>query len=293
MKESLSGMKTKDALRLELRVRIERGEAGSICDRLAAETGLSKSKIKKAMQKGAVQLKRAGRRRKRIRRATAPLRPGDLLELHYDEHKLAAVPPSARCLVDRSHYSVWFKPAGLMTQGNDYGDHCALIRQAQKHFNPPRAAFAVHRLDREAAGLLLVAHSRDTAARLSKLFRDRNIEKLYRATVRGDMGRTAGSGRIDLPLDGKPAVTTYTVLSKDEANQTTRLEIRTASGRKHQVRRHLAWFGHAVMGDPAYGSGNKNADGLQLCATRLVFICPYSRERVVFDLDRLLPGGGL
>ena len=90
MKESVSGMKTTDALRLELRVRIERGEAGSICDRLAAETGLSKSKIKKAMQQGAVQLKRAGHRRQRIRRATATLRPGDLLEAHMSTNHAVA-----------------------------------------------------------------------------------------------------------------------------------------------------------------------------------------------------------
>lgn len=290
--KSVSHMKTEGTLRVERKIRIEREDAGSICDCLAAETGLSKSKIKTAMLKGAVQLKRPGRGKRRIRRATTPLHPGDLLELHYDAHKLAAVPPSARCLADRSQYSVWFKPAGLMTQGNDYGDHCALIRQVQQHFDPPRAAHAVHRLDREVAGILLVAHSRDAAARLSALFRNREIEKLYWATVHGVVDRATGGGCIDKFLDGKPAATDYTVLARDETHRTTRLEIRTATGRRHQIRRHLAWLGHPVMGDPAYGSGNKNAGGLQLCATRLAFTCPYRRDRVVFDLNQLLPDRG-
>ena len=82
------------------------------------------------------------------------------------------------------------------------------------------------------------------------------------------------------------------MLACDAANQTSRLEIRTATGRKYQIRRHLAGSGHPVMGDPVYGSGNKNTVGLQLCATRLTFTCPYRRDRVVFDLNQLLPDRG-
>ena len=284
--------RTPQPRRLSLKVRIEPEVAGTVCDYLAAETGLSKSKIKAAMQKGAVQLHRPGRGRKRIRRATAPLAPGDRLELHYDEQILAVAPPVACCLADFSRFSVWFKPAGLLTQGTSYGDHCALVRQVEKHFDSQRPVLAVHRLDREATGLVLLAHGREAAARLSRLFYRREVEKVYRATVRGEIGPPAGSGQIDRPLDGKSAVTGYTVLSFDPASNTSRLEIRTGSGRKHQIRRHLASTGHPVMGDPAYGRGNKTAGGLQLCATRLSFTCPYQRRLVVFDLQRLQPDHG-
>jgi tRNA pseudouridine32 synthase/23S rRNA pseudouridine746 synthase len=275
--------------RLTRIVQIEHDPAGSICNFLAAETGLSKSKIKGAMQKGAVHLKRPGRSRKRIRRAKATLRRGDRIELYYDAAILATVPPPARCLEDRSHYSVWYKPAGLMTQGTLFGDHCALVRQVEKFFDLQRPVFPVHRLDREATGLLILAHSRDAAARLSALFRQRDIEKVYRTTVRGKVGPPASTGRIDHPLDGKPAVTSYTVLSFNPDQNTSGLEIRTGSGRKHQIRRHLASSGHPVMGDPAYGSDNKTAAGLHLCATRLAFTCPYHHKRLTFDLNRLLP----
>ncbi len=278
--------------RLRRKLTIEREPAGSICDFLAAETGLSKSKIKTAMQKGAVQLKRPGRSRKRIRRATATLRRGDQIEFYYDAAILATEPPAASCLADRSHYSVWYKPAGLLTQGTFFGDHCALVRQAEKVYDLQRPVFPVHRLDREATGLVLLAHSRDAADSLSKLFRQRRIEKVYRATVRGEVGLPASTGRIDCPLDGKPAVTSYTVVSLDPDNNTSKLEIRTGSGRKHQIRRHLASSGHPVMGDPYYGSDNKTAAGLHLCATQLAFHCPYQHKHLSFALSHLLPDHG-
>jgi tRNA pseudouridine32 synthase/23S rRNA pseudouridine746 synthase len=54
------------------------------------------------------------------------------------------------------------------------------------------------------------------------------------------------------------------------------------SGRKHQIRRHFDMIGHPVMGDPRYGKGNKNAEGLQLLATSLKFKCPFTHEKRVF-----------
>ncbi|KPJ79001.1 MAG: hypothetical protein AMJ54_00635 [Deltaproteobacteria bacterium SG8_13] len=282
-------MRANGPRRLKATVQIGHDNAGSACDCLAAETGLSKSKIKAAMLKGAVRLQRPGRGRKRIRRATATLRSGDRIELYYDDFILATIPPEASCLADNSHYSVWFKPAGLMTQGTSYGDHCALVRQVEKHFEMRRPVFAVHRLDREATGLVLLAHSRQAAARLSKLFSRRDIEKVYRAIVRGEVGPPESTGQIDRPLDGKPSVTNYRVLSFEPGENTSSLEIRTGSGRKHQVRRHLAATGHPVMGDPVYGRGTKNTNGLQLCATRLSFVCPYKHHPLVFDLNHLLP----
>jgi tRNA pseudouridine32 synthase/23S rRNA pseudouridine746 synthase len=110
--------------------------------------------------------------------------------------------------------------------------------------------------------------------------------------VRAELGPPERTGRIDQPLDSQPAATIYTVLSFDAGENTSLLEIRTVSGRKHQIRRHLTSIGHPVMGDPAYGRSNKTSAGLQLCATRLGLICPYQHHRLVFDLNRLLPGQG-
>ncbi len=251
-------------------ITVAQGPPATACELLAAAAGLPKGRIKDAMTKGAVWLRHGGKRR-RLRRATALPAPGDVLELFYDEELLVREPPLPRCLADERHYTIWYKPPGLLAQGNDYGDHCSLLRQAELHTRRP--VFLVHRLDREAAGLMLVAHTREAAARLSRLFREKRIDKLYRVRVRGRL--PAPGGVIALPLDGKPARTEYTVSRYDSATDTTLAEVRLASGRLHQIRRHLALLGHPVMGDPRYGTGNKDAAGLQLLAAGLAFRCPF------------------
>jgi hypothetical protein len=161
------------------------GDPDTACAVLAARSGLSKIRVKDAMQKGAAWLTSKRGKRRRIRRATTAVVPGDRLALYYDAAILAAKPPRARMVADRRDYSVWFKPAGLMTQGTDFGDHCCLLRQVDVFFRSRRPVFPVHRLDREAAGILLLAHSKSAAAKLSRLFRNRSIAKHYRAEVLG------------------------------------------------------------------------------------------------------------
>jgi len=266
-----------------LRITITPEDVGTACDLIAARAGLAKSRVKDAMCKGAVWLteKRGGR--KRLRKATAQQRPGDILELSYDPRLLAVKPPLAQCLHDARQYSVWLKPAGLLAQGTDYGDHCSLVRQAEVHFRLKRPVLPVHRLDREAAGLMILAHSKTAAAKLSKLLQDNAIDKQYRVTV---LGRPSPEqGVIELQLDHKPAVTCYALTTYDPATDTSVVEVTLKTGRLHQIRRHFALLGHPVLGDPKYGVGNKNTTGMELVAHRLAFLCPFTRKEVCISLD--------
>ena len=77
------------------------GDIQTASDLLAAGTGLSKTKVKEAMIKGAVWLKKGKRKRRRLRRATTSLAAGDILEIFYDENILAKIPPPADLLSDR------------------------------------------------------------------------------------------------------------------------------------------------------------------------------------------------
>jgi tRNA pseudouridine32 synthase/23S rRNA pseudouridine746 synthase len=274
-------------MNLTIKITVEMGAPATACELLATASGLAKTRIKEAMVKGGVWLRRGGKRR-RIRRATAVPAPGEVLELFYDEELLQREPPLPRCLADESHYTLWNKPSGLLAQGTDYGDHCSLLRQAELHTRRP--VFLVHRLDREAAGLMLVAHSRESAARLSRLFQENCIAKLYEVRVRGRLEAPAGA--IDHRLDGKPARTEYVVSDYDPATDTTLVSATLQSGRLHQIRRHFALLGHPVMGDPRYGTGNKDANGLQLVAVGLAFRCPFSGAPRAYTLPReVLPDG--
>jgi tRNA pseudouridine32 synthase/23S rRNA pseudouridine746 synthase len=267
--------------KFSLEISVTPDDPHTACDLLARRTGLSKGRIKEAMTKGAVWLRKRKGKLQRLRRATANVQPGYRLAIHYDESLLALVPPQARCLSDQGHYSVWEKPAGLMAQGTQHGDHCALLRQAELFFRPQRQVYLVHRLDREAAGLMLIAHSREAAMELSRLFQNNLIAKRYQVEVLGNILNRPGN-RIDLPLDGKAALTEYEALSYDPATNTSKVVVRIKTGRLHQIRRHFDLIGHPVMGDPRYGTGNKNKKGLQLVADQLRFICPFAKREMIF-----------
>jgi tRNA pseudouridine32 synthase/23S rRNA pseudouridine746 synthase len=244
------------------------------CDFLAMHTGLSKARLKDAMNKGAVWLKRKGIGRIRLRKATFLLRKGDVLELHYDFTILSTEPPYASCLMDFTHYSIWFKPANLLTQGTDFGDHVSLLRQVEMFFKPRRDTYPIHRLDRETQGLIMVAHSRPAAGKLSKLFQEQKVVKRYRTEVLGIPEQM--DGIIDRPLDGKKAITKYRVVSRHPDTNTTTLIVEIETGRLHQIRRHLAAIGYPVMGDPRYGTGNKDGIPLRLTACEMEWICPFT-----------------
>lgn len=266
---------------IELKLKTE-GPVACALDYLATESGLPKKRLKDAMTRGAVWLIR-GKQERRLRRATTALRAGDHLELYYDPGLLAQKPPKLSCLEDRMGYSLWYKTAGVMSQGSRFGDHLALPRIAELAFDHKREIFTVHRLDRETRGLMLLAHNRKMAAELSRLFQEGAIEKGYQAVV---LGEAPLEGHIDRPLDGKAAVTHFTRLEYDAGRNTSVLEIRIEHGRLHQIRRHLEQIGHPVMGDPRYGKDNKNREGLLLVAHRLSFICPMRRQPVEWALPQ-------
>jgi len=269
---------------MDLKIDVNSNTGEAVADFLTAKSGLSKSKLKDAMNKGAVWLKKKKGGMKRLRRATAVLKKGDHIELHYDERILSITPPSADCLSDRGNYSAWYKPPGMTAQGTLYGDHCSLMRYAELFFSSQRKVFLVHRLDREASGVILIAHDRFAAAALSALFQKNLITKRYRAEVVGDLGEKDPRGTIKLPLDGKSAMTEYQVLSYDPGRNTTAVDIVIRTGRLHQIRRHFEMIGHPVMGDPKYGKGNKNSEGMKLIAVSLRFKCPFTGKEVEFSL---------
>lgn len=250
-------------------------------DLLSLQTGLSKSRVKDAMNKGACWIIR-GSRMKRLRKATAMLKTGEHLEFYYDESLLAMTPPLPLLVDDRQQYSVWFKPAGLMAQGTMYGDHCSLLRQVELHFGSKREVFLVHRLDREASGLMVVGHTKEAAAKLSALFQHNMVKKIYRVGVLGDIRQHANRGRIEHPLDSKDAVTDYEFVSYDPASNSSDLHVRIYTGRLHQIRRHFDMIGFPVIGDPKYGKGNKNKEGMRLVASCLEFRCPFTKKEVLF-----------
>ncbi len=264
-------------LKLDVTLEVEATDSLVAIDFLCDNINLSKSRLKATMNSGAVWLVRKGQARKRLRRAMTDLKPGDILEIFYDEALLSQKVVKPTLVEDNELYSIWYKPQGLLSQGTDWGDQHSLLRQVELHFAGRRRVFLIHRLDREARGLLLLAHHPRSAAAFSELFAGDQVEKTYRIEVLGKVAEPGSQGVIDQPLDSKVAITNWQMLHFVEHTNHSVLEVTLKTGRLHQIRRHFDFIGHPVIGDPRYGRGNKNIEGLKLVAIGLAFTCPLTK----------------
>ena len=187
------------------------------------------------------------------------------------------------------------KPSGMAVLADRSGAPC-LWDHLRAELGKP---FLVHRLDKGTSGVLAVARNQATQSRLTRAFREHAVRKLYVVRVTGRL-QVKGSGVIDLPLrrgrksryrvagqragitrtndrwfhpepeEGFASFTRFRVLRHD--SRTTSLLLRPVTGRTHQLRVHLSWIGHPVMGDTLYGnpdSPEQRAGRLMLHALRL------------------------
>jgi tRNA pseudouridine32 synthase/23S rRNA pseudouridine746 synthase len=250
-------------------------ESGILSALLSFSSKLPPEKIADACAKGAVWLQKGGKGKiLKERNANYSVKPQDILTFYYDPRVLSLPTlKEAECLEETKHYGVWIKKAGVVTQGTQAGDHTSLLRYVE--VTKKKETFLVHRLDRETEGLTLIAYTSEGAAKLSALFQENRIKKTYEAVVLGTM--TPGRKEtINASLDDKEAITHFEVLDSSEDFSLLRIEIET--GRLHQIRRHLDHIGHPVMGDPKYGKGNKNREGLKLKATSLSLKDPWEKK---------------
>lgn len=262
------------------------GEKGELIEFLATETKLSKSLLKKLLTNGAVWLKKANSgKRNRIRRATFELHKGSMVELYFDPKFLDIEITAPHVLKENKNWGLWYKPPGVLSQGNNYGDQASIERFVGK---TKHEVYLLHRLDREAHGIMLLAYNEKTARIFSEKFQRRTIKKFYQVEVLGDMSKEQPTtGDIEFELDGKASKTSYEILkvNSDLIPVTTTLKVEIHTGRLHQIRRHFEKLEFPVMGDPKYGVNNKNNDGMRLKAYRLEFKDPYSQEWIVAELN--------
>lgn len=177
------------------------------------------------------------------------------------------VDPRLNIVFEDERLLVLNKPAGLVCHPTKGDEYSSLVGRVRLHLGPDY--HLINRLDRETSGLVLIA-KQDTAARaLRRAWESRKVRKIYYAIVHGHVA--AESGTISEPLgrdldshvaikdcvraDGLGAETTFRVVRRFERDGRafTYLEVEPHSGRKHQIRIHLAHIGHPIVGDKIYG----------------------------------------
>lgn len=250
-------------------------------DFLLKITKLNVKDLGEAATKGGVWIQRKGKGKiLRIRLLSEVVNADDIVQLNYDP-KVLRLPDVTHldAVYEDENYGVWIKPAGVVPQGSQASDHASVLRYVE--LQKKKEVFLVHRLDRETLGLMLVAYNSKAAAFLSDLFVKNAIKKEYEAIVLGTMTPNRQE-TIKASLDDKEAVTHFTVVDSNEKCSLLKVSIET--GRLHQIRRHLDFIGHPIMGDPKYGKGNKNREGLKLVASRLTFQDPWLKKTQDFYL---------
>jgi len=195
------------------------------------------------------------------------LRAGDevSVEDHCVEPSALKAPAGIVILHDDDELVAIDKPAGLLSVSTDGERERTALALLRAHLSRPRAPvrlWPVHRIDRETSGVLLFAKSSAACDALQSAWN--SVEKRYLALVQGRP--VPAHGVIDEPLvedralfvrvgrgaGAKDARTRYRTLAAGA--RTSLLEVELDTGRRHQIRAHLAWLGFPVVGDPRYGT---------------------------------------
>ncbi len=228
-------------------------------------------------------------------RADSRIQIGQVIEISSGRES-TAVPPG-RILLRDAHLLAVEKPAGILSVARDTAGDDTFYRRLNAYVrassNGKERIFIVHRLDREASGIMLFALSPEVQERLQRTWTA--TEKRYWALVEGRPPQDEGTIRswlrenrvhqvrsVPRGPEAKLAITHYRV--RRTAPGRTLLEVRIETGRKNQIRVHLSELGCPVVGDRRYGARTNPIRRLGLHAGFLAFTHPVSRERVCLRL---------
>lgn len=283
--------------------RIEAGEQSVRLDRYLSDqlAELSRSYIQKLMEEGQVQLNgRPGKASAKVKagdtvlvtlpEAVEPeILPEDIpLEILYEDADVILVNKPKNMVVHPAagHYT------GTLVNGLMY--HC---REDLSGINGVLRPGIVHRIDKDTTGVLIACKNDRAHNAIAAQLKEHSITRRYRAIVHGNIKEEEGT--VDAPLgrhpadrkkqavqrdgEGRRAVTHYRVLER--FRDYTYIECELETGRTHQIRVHMAYIGHPLLGDEVYGSGREpfHLEGQTLHAMVLGFVHPTTGEYMEFE----------
>ncbi len=263
---------------------------------------LTRSRVKKLIAEGLVEVSGV----KGGLRASRPVRAGEEITVRVlppEEVRLEPEEVPFEILYEDGDLAVIVKPPGVVVHPGAGHSRGTLVHGLLRRLSGLSGVGGelrpgiVHRLDKDTSGLMVVAKNDRAHLALTAMFKGREVEKWYLALVHGVPEPQAG--RIKVPIGrhpvhrkkmmagapkGREAETFYQV--RETFRRAALLEVRPYTGRTHQIRVHLSYIGHPIVGDPLYGGrrpGGPRAERQMLHAWRLSFKHPITGARLSFE----------
>ena len=267
----------------------------SLMDHLARQyPQASRQTLRRMVEEGRVRINGAA-----AKSLKQPVEDQDNVEVAARPRKAKASIAPLEIIHEDADILVVHKPAGLLTSTTEREwrpTAIAIIRAYLADHDPKARAGVIHRLDRDASGLLVFSKNNDAYDHLKRQFFEHTVERIYTAVVRGAPKEM--SGRIETDLveltdgtvrptrikgKGQRAVTEYQVIAVRKPLAMLRIKLHT--GRKHQIRTHLAQKGMPIVGDTRYGNPDDKGR-LLLAATKLTLTHPcITGQRLEFEIE--------
>ncbi len=264
-----------------------------VCAKFSA---LSRASVQKLIAQGRVSVNKATQTK-----AGFKVKPTDKVSIDYDPDNLPEIPNiDLPILYEDGDCVVINKPVGLLSHSkgafNPEATVATWLEQKTRGFDSSERTGIVHRLDRATSGVMIGAKTPEALSWLQKQFSLRKVKKFYVAVIAGELDpaeaiidmaierNPASPQRFRVGANGKPSITHYKTAKTFQQDSTTYslLELKPETGRTHQLRVHLAYQKHPIIGDTFYDG--QPAKRLYLHAQSLEITLP-SKTRKVFTAE--------
>lgn len=226
-----------------------------------------------------------------------PLEPGDMVTISLGGKKEQETYKGLTILYEDKHIVVISKDSGLLSVATDREKAITAYNIVSYHIkkaNPRNRIFVVHRLDKDASGVMVFAKSEEIQEKMQREWQEAVMERTYSVVVEGRVEQKEGTITSYLkenkalvmyssqdPIDGQLAITRYRLVK--QGNAYSLLDVELETGRKNQIRVHMKDLGYPIAGDKKYGALTSPLGRLCLHARLLAFIHPVTGTEVRFE----------
>lgn len=228
---------------------------------------------------------------------TKNLQNNDRLQIKIFKEEIPPFPPTkmdVEIVYEDDFLLIANKPPGINTHPNDEKDQNTLLNGVIYYLKEKGEKVTprhIHRLDRDTSGVILFSKHPFIGSILDKMLEEREISRKYVALVEGIIKENKGT--IDAPIgrdrhhptrrrvskNGQHAITHFQVIKRNRDKNYTFVRCKLETGRTHQIRVHMAYFGHPILGDALYGKKG-NFPRLALHAEEMEFNHPIIEEKI-------------